>query len=157
MPEFEIREMPLQPVLAVRRQTSLAELPQIIGETYHQIMTYLATLGELPAYAPYTAYYNMDMANLDVALGFPVSHPLAGQGPIMATEMPAGQYVVHLYKGPYSELGSVYEQLMAWITQQKLEPEGIFYEFYMTGPETPASEMLTEIRIPVRPVEGSAL
>jgi len=44
----------------------------------------LNELGEKPLEAAFAAYYNMDMENLDVEMGFPVAKPLAGRGEIKA-------------------------------------------------------------------------
>ena len=38
-----------------------------------EIAQYLAEQSEQPAGAPFVAYYNMDMQNLDVEIGFPVT------------------------------------------------------------------------------------
>lgn len=155
MTEFAIRELPAQPVLAIRCRVSLSELPTVIGQNYHSIMDYLQELGEALVFVPYTAYYNLDMADMDVAMGFPVRRLLPGRPPIEATEIPAGRFVVCQYKGPYRDMGPTYERLMAWIAEQQLTiiplPTGMYYEYYFNGPgEVPDSELLTEIRIAVR-------
>ena len=67
---IELKEKSVQPVLAVRKTTSIGNLPQEIGKAYGSIMQYLSELGEQPADVPFTAYYNMDMENLDVEMGF---------------------------------------------------------------------------------------
>jgi len=72
----ELKEQPAQPILSVRTMTSVHELPQELGRIYGAIATYLAEIGEQPSGAPFAAYYNMDMDNLDVEIGFPVARPL---------------------------------------------------------------------------------
>jgi hypothetical protein len=52
--------------------------PNIIGESYLKLVDYLNKLGEQPADMAFTAYYNFDMQNMDVEMGFLVSKPLPG-------------------------------------------------------------------------------
>jgi len=71
--EVEFKEQKSQPVLSIRTKTTLADLPKIIGDNYHKIAEYLEEMEEQPVDVPFTAYYNMDMQNLDVEMGFPVA------------------------------------------------------------------------------------
>ena len=41
---------------------------------------------EQPSDAAFAAYYNMDMENLEVEMGFPVDKELAGNGEIIASQ-----------------------------------------------------------------------
>lgn len=68
---FELSEKPAQHTLSIRTRTRLADLPQVIGEAYGAIIEYLNEIKEAPAGAPFTAYYNLDMEDLDVEMGFP--------------------------------------------------------------------------------------
>ena len=148
---IELKEQGLQPVLSIRKTTSVGNLPQEIGKAYGSIMQYLQELGEQPAEAPYTAYYNLDMEHLDVEMGFPVSKQLAGKGEIKAGSIPAGKYVECMYKGPYAEMVPVYEAMSKWIAEKGLEAVGTSYEVYYNSPaEVPESELLTKILMPVK-------
>ncbi len=148
---IELKERSSQPVLSIRETTSMDKLPQEIGRAYGSIMQYLTELGEQPAEAPYTAYYNLDMEHLDVEMAFPVSRELSGRGEIKAAELPAGRYVECLYKGPYDGMVPVYEAMNRWIAEKGLEATGTAYEVYCNTPgEVPVSELLTRIMLPVR-------
>jgi effector-binding domain-containing protein len=110
------------------------------------IMQYLGEIGETADGAPFSAYYNEDMANLDVEIGIPVAKPVAGKGAIKANKILTGKGVSCIYKGPYSQVGPVYQSMMAWINQKGLIPNGICYEFYFNSPlEVPEKELLTKI------------
>lgn len=74
--QCEIREQVAQPTLSIRTRTPIGDLPRLLGESYDKIAGYLAELGEEPAGAPFAAYYNMDMQDLDVEIGFPVGKSL---------------------------------------------------------------------------------
>lgn len=146
-----LKEQGAQPVLSIRKTTAVGNLPQEIGRAYGSIIQYLNELGEQPAEAPFTAYYNMDMENLDVEIGFPVSKKLAGKGEIMASEIPAGKYVECMYKGPYAECGPVYDAMNKWVSGKGLIAIGTAYEVYYNSPvEVPESDLLTKIMFPVK-------
>jgi len=144
--EFQLSEVKAQPVLSIRTTTSVGSLPQEIGKAYGEIMRYLQELGEAPADAPYVAYYNMDMENLDVEMGFPVAKKLSAKNSIQYNEIPAGKQVSCMYKGSYKDLAGPYDAMNQWMTEKGYVPTGIVYEFYYNSPgEVPESELLTKI------------
>lgn len=148
---IELKEQGARPVLSVRKITDVGNLPQEIGKAYGSIMQYMNELGEQPAEAPYTAYYNLDMEHLDVEMGFPVSKQLAGKGEIKAGSIPGGKYAECTYKGPYSGMVPVYEAMNKWIVEKGFEATGISYEVYYNSPaEVPESELLTKVMLPVK-------
>lgn len=148
---IELKEQAAQPVLSIRKTTSVGELPQEIGKAYCSIAQHLNEIGEQPAEAPFTAYYNLDMEHLDVEMGFPVSKQLAGGGEIKAGIIPAGKYAECMYKGPYSEMVPAYDAMNRWISEKGLAATGISYEIYYNSPEeVPESELLTKIMLPVK-------
>ncbi len=147
----EIKEQPAQPTLSIRCRTSVQGLPQLLGEAYGRIAAYLAGSGETPAGAPFTAYYNMDMQDLDVEIGFPVSKSLAGKDDIQASEIPGGKLAFALHTGPYSECGLAYEALTQFVKEQGFEATGAAYEFYLNDPqETPQAQLQTQIVFPLK-------
>ena len=142
----EIYEQAAQPTLAVRTHASVEKLPQVLGEAYGAIGQYLGSLGEAPGGAPFVAYYNMNMEDLDIEAGFPVTKPLPGKETIQSSLMPAGKFATCLYKGPYNECGPAYEELSHWIQEQGYETTGVAYEFYLNDPaQTPPQELKTQI------------
>lgn len=149
--QIQLTEAKEQPVLSIRTKTSVAKLPEEIGRAYGAIAAYLKELGEASAGAPFTAYYNLDMDDLDVEMGFPVSKPLAGKGEIKASVIPAGKQASCVFKGPYLQMTPAYEALTAWVAEQGLEPTGISYEHYLNAPgEVPDEELLTKIVFPIK-------
>jgi len=131
--------------------TSVHELPQELGRIYGAIATYLAEIGEQPSGAPFAAYYNMDMDNLDVEIGFPVARPLPATESIAAGQIPARKVATTVFTGPYLEVKSAYTALAQWVQQQGLEPTGVAYEFYLNDPsETPSEKLQTQVVFPLR-------
>lgn len=151
MLNIELHDQNSQPVLSIRKQTTIEELPKLIGESYDKILSYLNELHEKPVDAPYTAYYNLDMKNLDVEMGFPVSKKLPEKDEITYREMPAGKIVTVMFKGAYSGMEKAYEGTFKWINAEDLVPLGVYYEYYYNSPkDVPENELLTKIVIPVK-------
>jgi len=126
-------------------------LPQEIGRALAAIAMHLASCGEVPAGAPFVAYYNMDMQDMEVEIGFPVSRQLPGEGEIQSSELP-GKVATCLFVGPYSESRPAYDALTEWTEKQGYEPTGIAYEIYFDDPsQTPPEELKTRIMFPLKP------
>jgi effector-binding domain-containing protein len=147
----ELKEQHVQPVLSIRAQTSMQQLPQVIGQAYDEIARYLVEINENPTGAPYVAYYNLDMENLDVEMGFPVSQTFVGNGKIQPGTLPAGKVATCLYTGPYSEMAPAYEELAQWVKENGYEATGVSYEFYLNDPaETSPQALKTQIVFPLK-------
>ena len=121
-------------------------------------MQYLGELGEQPAGMPFAAYHNvdmqnldsMDMQNLDIEIGFPVVHRIAGKGEIHAGEFPGGKLASVMHIGPYDQVGPAYDALAQWAKDHGYESTGVAYEIYFSEPETPPQETRTEIVFPLK-------
>jgi effector-binding domain-containing protein len=149
--QCEVKEQPPQPTLSIRTTTSVQALPQVLGQAYGAIAHYLGALGEQPAGAPFAAYYNMDMENLDVEIGIPVAKKLAGKDEIKAGELPGGKVATCLHVGPYSEVEPAYAALSEWIEANGYQPTGVAYEMYLNDPnQTPPQELQTQIVFPLQ-------
>lgn len=149
--QFELIDEKEQPVLSMRTRTSVDKLPQELGKAYGAIVRYIEEIGEKTEGPAFAAYYNMDMNDLDVEMGFLVPKPIPGKGEIRANVIPAGKQAVYLYKGPYAEMEPAYNALTAWIAEKGYVPTGVSYEFYYNSPmEVPESELLTKIMFPLK-------
>lgn len=149
--QCEIKEQTARPTLSIRVRTPIDGLPGLLGESYGKIARYLAELGEQPSGAPFAGYYNMDMQDLDVEIGFPVAKPLEGKGDIQASEVPSGKSGCALHTGRYADIASVYDALTKFVKEQGFETTGVAYEFYLNDPgETPQEELLTQIVFPLK-------
>ena len=147
----ELIERPAQPVLSIRARTSVQNLPILFGKVYGIIGQYLGELRQQPSGAPFTAYYNMDMQDLDVEIGFPVARPLPGKGEVLAGEIPAGRYAACLHIGPYDAIETAYNALQAWLKEHGHEATGVSYEFYLNDPQqVPPQELQTQVLFPVK-------
>ena len=149
--QCELLEQSAQSVLSIRTRTAVGNLPQVLGKAYGAIMQYLSEIGQYPTDAPFTAYYNMDMQDLDVEIGFPVAAKLPGKDNIQPSEIPAGKQASCLHIGPYSQVEPAYDALMQWAKENGHTPTGVAYEFYLNDPgETPENELQTRIMFPLK-------
>jgi effector-binding domain-containing protein len=151
--QCEIKERAPQPVLAIRARVKGQDLPQMLGQSFGAVAQYLGELGEQPAGAPFAAYYNMDMENLDVEAGFPVARPLPGRGAIQAGEIPGGLSASVVHVGPYADCGPAYEALTQFVKDQGHTATGVAYEMYLNDPAvTPPAQLMTQVVFPLQPV-----
>jgi effector-binding domain-containing protein len=147
----EIKEQPAQPVLSIRASSPVQGLPQVLGASLGAITQHLGSLGENPAGAPFVAYFNMDMQDLDIEIGIPVSHPLEGVGNIQANKIFGGKLATCFYVGPYSDIGPAYEALTQFVKDKGFEATGTAYEFYLNDPQTvQPTELQTQIYFPLK-------
>lgn len=147
----ELEERPAQTTLAVRVSPSVQELPKVMGTAFGEIEQHLAAVGGEIAGPPFAAYHNMDMQNLDVEIGFPVSEAAPGQGDIRPGEIPGVKSATCLHIGPYNEIPAAYQALSDWIEAQGYSPTGVAYEIYLSDPnETPPQGLMTQIVFPLR-------
>jgi len=147
----ELKEQPARPTMAIRTRAAVEDLPRVLGEVYGTIAQYLGELGEQPVGPPFTAYYNMDMQDLDVEIGFPVARELPGRGDIQASEIPGGKVATCLYTGPYSDMEPAYDALFQWMEENDYEASGVCYEIYLSDPEeVPPEEWQTQIVFPLK-------
>ncbi len=148
----EIQEQPARPTLSARRRASVHDLPRVLGQTYSAIVAYLGELGQQPAGPSYAAYYNMDMQDLDIEIGFVVSEPLPGSGEIRASEIPGGRVATCPHIGPYGEIAAAYTALTQYVREHGGEPTGVAYELYLNDPgQTPPQELQTLVLFPLKP------
>jgi effector-binding domain-containing protein len=140
--QCQIETRPAQPTVSVRTRTPVSEMAAIIGPLYGRIMAYVGEMGATPTGAPFVAYYNMDMADLDIEVGFPVDRALPSRGDLAAGVLPAGDYATCMHIGPYDQVGPAYNALTEFVQQQGRTPTGVAYEYYFNSPQDTAPEQL---------------
>ena len=146
----KIIEREKQYVLSIRTRTAVKDLPAALGESYGAIASYLGQLGETPTGAPFAGYFNMDMQNLDVEIGFPVSKSFPGKGNIQSGRIMGGKFGTCIHTGPYNAIESAYNALQHFIGESGFQASGVAYEFYLNDPnETPEAQLQTQILFPL--------
>ena len=121
-------EQAAQPAMSVRTRSSVQDLPQILGPNFGKIMGNIQSSGEQMAGAPFVAYYNMDMQDLDIEIGIPSSKALPNKDDIKASEIPAGKYATVIHVGPFDKMEGTYEALQKWIDENGYETTGTHHD-----------------------------
>ncbi len=149
--DMEIVELKERKTLAVRFRTPAKELPTRMGPIYAEIAGYMAKMGIPFAGAPFAMYYNMDMNDLDVEIGFPVAKAAPEEGRVKAGTLPGGKLATAKHVGSYGTIEATYNKLMAFVGQQGLKTEAFMYEEYLNSPEdTPPDKLETNIYFPLK-------
>ena len=149
--KYIIKDLPTRLTLAVRTRSPVQNLPQVLGQSYGAIMKYLGQLGEIPTGPPFVIYFNLDMQDLDIEIGFPVSKKFPDKETIKSSEIPAGNYASTVHIGPYDEMESTYNALNQWIQEKGYETKRFAIEFYYNDPnEVGWENTQTEIQLPIK-------
>lgn len=144
--KIEVIETKEQPVLSIKTTVSVDKLPNVIGEAYGRIFNYLGELGQGPVDIPFVGYFNMDMENLSVEIGFPVADKFPSKDNVESSVIPCGKKATCIHQGPYTELSNTYDEMGKWLMENNMKPTGVVYEHYFNSPEeVPESELLTKI------------
>lgn len=93
-----------QPYAGIRSQISMGELSAIIPRHIEEVAAWLAQQGVEPAGPPIIRYHSCPTdatmsGMLDIAIGWPVPAPLAGNDHITADTLPAGRYASLIFTG----------------------------------------------------------
>jgi len=148
--ECSVEDRPAQYTVSTLARTPVDKLPEILDAAFGAVYGYLMELGEKPAGPPFVAYYNMDMQDLNLEIGFPVAKSLPAQGELRSGQIAGGRAATVLHVGPYDKLHLAYDALMKWVAEQGVEPAGPAYEFYLNDPDSVAPEELqTQIVFPL--------
>jgi effector-binding domain-containing protein len=149
--DCKLEQRQAQPVMYIRERSKAADLPQFFAKSYQSIANYIESQGGRISGAPYAAYYNMDMENLDVEAGIPIIKPVSNTDQIKTGEIPAGDYATTVHEGPYSDVEPAYNALMQWMKEHGYATTGVSYEFYLNDPgSTPSEQLLTQILFPLQ-------
>lgn len=144
--QLEVKELSQSPALSISAKCSVQKLPSVIAESFGKMQAYLDEIGEKPAGPPYLLYFNQDMQNLDVEIGFPVRKALRGFNEIESNMTLGGSVASCMYEGPYEGMQSAYAQLQEFVEKEHLTPKGIACEVYLNDPrDTPPEKLLTRI------------
>lgn len=149
--KIEVAEPAPRPALAVRTRTPVAAIGQVMGQALGRVYQYILEIGAQPGDCAFSVYYNMDMNDLDVDIGFVLTEPAPGRGEVHALEIPGGKQVSCMYKGPYDRMEAAYAAMTEWMVANGYTPTGQAHEFYYNDPsQVPPSELMTKIMFPVQ-------
>lgn len=134
------------PTLSVRRRSAVQDLPAVLGQAYGDVMQFAGGQGLKTLGPAFTIYYNMNMDDLDMEIGFVSKEWVPDSGTVQKSEIPAGKYISALYTGPYTEMTELYEAMSRFMIERGLVPTGTACEFYFNSPlEVPENQLKTQV------------
>ena len=151
--EVEIKDTLEQPVVAVRRTTSLTRIADDVAAGFGAVMGYLGSRGVAPSGAPLIIYHDVidEHTDGDVEICVPVAQPGDGDGDVYGTVLEGGTVAATVHRGPYHEIGPAYHTLQGWIAEQGHAMAGPPREAYLNDPrDVSPDDLLTELSWPIR-------
>lgn len=147
----EVIDYSVHHTLGIRTHCAQKDLSAVIPQTHQKIAPYLAALGRPQTEAFYVAYFNMDMDNLEVEIGFITADQLPGKDEIASGTMGGGKAVSCLYVGSYRVLYQAHEAAHQFIAAKGYEHAEAAYEIYLNDPaDTPEAELKTQVVVMIK-------
>ncbi|WP_283410763.1 GyrI-like domain-containing protein [Anoxynatronum buryatiense] len=147
--KINLFEQPEQHVLSIRTTIHFDDYPSTAGQAYGKIMAYADRNGLLFSGGPFVCFHNVDLANLDVEMGFPVAKPMTGEGDIGGSVIPARKVVTGIFLGAYTDTDPLMMEILQWIAAQGYEQQGGIYHYYLNDENRSESELLTQMVVPI--------
>jgi effector-binding domain-containing protein len=137
-----------RPTAVVAQTTSWEEFPhlwsQLLEEVYAVIRssTQLATEADGRPKWRNVMLYKDHLPTVEVGVLAPTS--FAGEGRVIASELPGGETATAVHRGDYAQLGRTHDAVRQFVEAQRLELAGPRWEIYGHWREDP-SQLETEI------------
>jgi AraC family transcriptional regulator len=153
VPPVEVKEFPPMPVVFLRHVGPYRE----VGATWGRLMMWAGMRGLLGPGMKLIgiAHDDPDVTaadNIRYDAAVTVSRPVQSEGDFGVMEIAGGRYAVATHKGPYEELGKVYQRIFGgWLPKSGyVLRDAPAFEQYLNSPQsTPPKELLTLIHIPL--------
>ncbi len=152
--KISLLEQPEQHVLSIRTTIHFDHYPNTAKQAYEKIMAYAEGNGLLFSSGPFVCYHNADLENLDVEMGFPIAKPISGDDDIVGYTIPVQKVVSGIFLGAYEDTDPLMIQIIQWIEAHGYEQQGTIFNYYMNDDQRDASQLLTQIVVPIKSVNG---
>lgn len=164
-PGFDVIDFPGTRTIVIRaRNLPVASLPEFMDAAISKLTAHIGTLFN-PAGPALTRYERMLTDTCDIEVGFPLDtsatladahlSPLepSQPGPLVLSDLPAGQIAVMKHHGAYSQLGLSWDAFGQAIKAAGYTFNTPFWEVYDThpAPDMDPADLLTSLVVPVNP------
>ncbi|MFD1614807.1 SRPBCC family protein [Gelatiniphilus marinus] len=134
-----------------------ANISQIMGQQYGDIMRFMASQSIKQQGMPFTIYHNMDAAESGIIMSqaIPVQNKITvtGDSKVLCGYMPKTKALKTTLKGNYTNLPKAWEAAQKHVAENNIQQSDMFpFEIYQTDPDNvpnPAN-WVTEIYIPIK-------
>jgi len=158
-------QVSIEPVLAAQYSTGCGtdpnEIAAAMGKAFESIHQFTSSHELRFAGPPRSIYTGYDAEGTEFTVAVPIAAAPAGgtgESEVTVGEIPGGQALRFIHKGPYPKLMETYQQISEWMKDQgmlKSDADWAKYmpmwEEYLNDPDsTPEEELITHIYVPVR-------
>ncbi len=155
MNDVHVCQVEPQLVVGMRKRGTYAEIGTMIATVWRFAAGSGAHIVGRPTFIchekPKEAMKANEQSNADVEVVVPVAKKVTGTDRVTCYELPGGQMVRIIHKGPYDTCASSYKTLFEWIAANHKKVVGPTREVYLNDPmKVPSEELLTEIYAPVK-------
>lgn len=148
--EIELKKTEEKQVAYIFYTGPVEDMGDLIGEIVDWMMNQNVEMTGPPYSAYYTSPAEVAPEDMQYELGVPFLGEASEAGKVKIKNMPTQQVLSALHKGPYNEVGSVYEILMNKVIEEGYQMTGAPLEIYFNSPmEVPETDLLTEVQFPV--------
>ena len=153
--EVTVKRTDFRTVAFIHRKANFSQIPQAIGQLYGWIQR----KGYIPTGPPMGVYFNaleqVGPEDLVWEIHAPIGGSVVPGGPdeqgIGIKTVEGVEVASAMHKGPYDQVGTVYQEMLAWLAGKGYQVAGPAEEVYLNDPSTTApQELLTEVRLPIR-------
>jgi effector-binding domain-containing protein len=129
-----------QPLAAVRRRVTPAQIKTAWKEALDQVWAFLRTHKDLRAGGHNVFIYRQveGTAELAAEFGVEVVRRFEGEGEVVCTTTPAGRVATVVHTGPYDGLGQAWDEILGWCAENGHALSGVSWEVYGDWVEDPA-------------------
>ena len=153
---IETTEIAPVPVLFMRTRVGHEEVAEALAQCLPTVYGHVMEAGLAMAGPPYVRYVDRSPAFVTLEGGIPLASTApapGGESPILAGELPGGEVLVTVHRGPYDTLGDAHVALDRWMADNGRSPASAPWEIYLTDPaEVPdPADWRTQIMWPLQP------
>lgn len=130
-----------------------AQINATLEETFERLTEKIARAGIRTKGQPRAHFRYRSGPYVGFEIGFPIEasdEPAALRAGLNVGKAAPGEALVHIHRGPYTELGTTYREMERRINERGFRARGDLWELYLNDPdECKASDLLTQIVWPV--------
>lgn len=152
-PKFSCKKVELleRNYVSVKVTCLNSDIKKEMGQAYTNLMVFIEQSNvEMIGY-PLCFYHNYDVQSTTFEAAIPISKKIEGSDDIMVKTLPKGDYVTTAYNGSYDKIQVAYQALTQWMTDNKIEAQGMPFDEYVTNPaeEKDTTKWITNIYYPL--------
>jgi effector-binding domain-containing protein len=151
-----VREREAALVVTKRTAVTLREIGEVLGAAFAEV--YAGIGSTAPDGAPFVIYHGMPEGDrpLEIQVCAPVRRAVDAPAGWSVEELSAGTFASLVHVGPYTSIGSAYEDLARWIPEHGMTMAGPPREVYLSEPDTPPERIQTVVEFPVERIPATA-